>query len=185
MEDPSYRYKVTVFEDQSIRGFALPGGSIFISSGLVRVAENEAQLVAFLTKLIAHAHLRHTGAQLIDEKGSNEVMVNLARIAENQEGAPEEIEKLGQDLMKLRFSSEREKEATRLAVRLEARTGYDPQGLIEVLEKLRVQPSPFADAHVNIPDQIETAKAEIHVLNLPPDRVITGPSLQAIHLRLP
>ncbi|HYO83512.1 MAG TPA: M48 family metalloprotease, partial [Bryobacteraceae bacterium] len=58
-EADKYPYSFKVVQDQSINAFALPGGPTFVHTGLIRAAENEAQLAGVIAHEIAHVALRH------------------------------------------------------------------------------------------------------------------------------
>ena len=58
-----YPYEFTLINEGSINAFALPGGPIFIHSGLVEAADNEGQLVGVLAHEISHVALRHGTSQ--------------------------------------------------------------------------------------------------------------------------
>ena len=54
-----YPYSIKVVNDPSINAFALPGGPMFIHTGLIAAAENEAQIAGVLAHEISHVALRH------------------------------------------------------------------------------------------------------------------------------
>jgi len=54
-----FPYTFTVVSDDSINAFALPGGPMFIHTGLIKAAENEAQLAGVMSHEISHVALRH------------------------------------------------------------------------------------------------------------------------------
>jgi hypothetical protein len=76
---PGYKYpwEFRIFNDPSINSFALPGGVIYVSSGVVEAAQTEPQLAGFLAHQIAHVVLRH-GTQQVSRSYSNRVRANVA-----------------------------------------------------------------------------------------------------------
>ena len=58
-----YPYSFTLIRDDSVNAFALPGGPVFINTGTMAAAENEAQLVGVIAHEIAHVALRHGTSQ--------------------------------------------------------------------------------------------------------------------------
>src|SRR5687767_3127075 len=58
-EAGGYPYTFKVVNDNSINAFALPGGPTYVHTGLIRAAENEAQLAGVMAHEIAHVALRH------------------------------------------------------------------------------------------------------------------------------
>ncbi|MCW5966774.1 MAG: M48 family metalloprotease, partial [Bryobacterales bacterium] len=58
-EADDYPYSFTLINEPSINAFALPGGPIFVHTGLIAQADNEAQIAGVLAHEIAHVALRH------------------------------------------------------------------------------------------------------------------------------
>ena len=55
-----YAYEFLLVEQPAVNGFALPGGRVFVTSGLINVIENEAALKAILAHEVAHVESRHS-----------------------------------------------------------------------------------------------------------------------------
>ncbi|MEZ5366138.1 MAG: M48 family metallopeptidase [Bryobacterales bacterium] len=62
-QDPSYPFTFKVVADDSINAFALPGGPIYVNTGTIAQADNEAQLAGVIAHEIGHVVLRHSTNQ--------------------------------------------------------------------------------------------------------------------------
>jgi beta-barrel assembly-enhancing protease len=128
---------VKVIDSSDINAFTLPGGFLYINRGLIEATENEAELAGVIAHEVAHIAARHgveqatrgdlirwTAIPLIFFGGWGGFMVNQTA---------------GLVIPKsyFKFSRGAEKEADRLAAQYLWKTGYDPQGLMTLFEKLR------------------------------------------------
>src|SRR5262245_18154395 len=77
-----YLYKFKIVNDDAIKAYALPGGFIYVSSGLIDAAQNEPQLAGALAHEIAHVVLRH-GTAKVSQEYANLVPNSRSRITVN------------------------------------------------------------------------------------------------------
>ena len=109
-----------------INAFALPGGGIVITTGMLNFLESEAELAATLGHEISHVDLRHCIERLQYELAARKIVGReLAMIARIQ-----------YQLVNLGFNEQQELEADAGGVMLAARAGYDPRAAITVFERL-------------------------------------------------
>jgi len=139
-----------VIEGDSINAFAMPGGTVLVSVGLVKRLGNEAELAAVLAHEIAHVVLKHQLAAIQSSLSSDAwagVGKDLAGEAIGRRGGGDAFglksaaANMGVDAVKngvfLRpLDRGMEYEADRLGVVLAARSGYDPYGLPSVMQML-------------------------------------------------
>lgn len=173
-------FTFTVLDSDIVNAFALPGGYVYVSRGLLALAEDEAELAGVIGHEIGHVTSRHgaerqgqqvvsagaailgglLGAYLGDEAGA--VIGGLA-------GAGAGALFVGQ------YSQAQEFESDKLGVRYLARAGYDPDGMADFLEALQTNAqlqskvtgrsltSPgfnhFFASHPYTPDRVERARA--------------------------
>ncbi len=139
---PGLPWEVSLVNSADVNAFAIPGGKLFITRGLVEKMTNEAQLAGVLGHEIGHVTGRHTAEQLstglliqggavaaavLIEQSDSESTRRFGRVA-----VPALA--IGGQLVMLSFSREDELEADRLGVRYMSLAGYDPRGLRQVME---------------------------------------------------
>jgi predicted Zn-dependent protease len=139
-----------VIEGESINAFAMPGGTVLVSHGLLKRLANEAELAGVLGHEIAHVVKKHQLAA-IQSSLNSDVWAGLGKDAASQAigrrgggdafGLKSAAASAGVDAVKngvfLRpLDRGMEYEADRLGVVLATRAGYDPFGLVAVLQML-------------------------------------------------
>lgn len=133
-------YRFTVVDTTDINAFALPGGYIYITRGLLAYMGSEAEMAGVLGHEIGHVTARHavrqytaaTAAQLGMTLGSIFVPGLGNNVAQNVMGV------LGQALLS-GYGREHELESDGLGAEYLARAGYDPQAILDVLRTLKAQ----------------------------------------------
>jgi predicted Zn-dependent protease len=150
-ERPDLPWSFAVIDTETINAFALPGGYIIVSKGLLRRLGNESELAGVLAHEIAHVVKRHqiTAIQsaaksgLLTSIGKDFASSAIARTGGGVVG--QQLKQFGAsvaaDLLKDGFflrplDRSLETEADQMAVVIAARSGYDPYGLVAVLQML-------------------------------------------------
>ncbi|CAM2067833.1 M48 family metalloprotease [Sulfidibacter corallicola] len=120
--DHPYTFEFHVIDDERLNAFALPGGHIYLFTGLLEhLVENEAQLAFVLCHEMVHIQKRHT--------------VALLRLFENLPGEEDGVTAFFQSLLNLPFSITHEAEADRYALLTLIRADYSPYQSVLLLEK--------------------------------------------------
>jgi predicted Zn-dependent protease len=123
-------------QSSEVNAFALPGGVVFVTSGILQQMKDEAQLSAVLGHEIAHVVKRHAlkraQRQMVTDLGLEVFQGLLGSRAKLLAAAGG----MATNLVILRNSRENELEADELGIRLSASAGYDPNGMIELQEML-------------------------------------------------
>ena len=143
-------YYVMILDSPEFNAFATPGGHIFLTRGLVGAAASEDALAAIIAHEISHIILQH-GLSIIDDMKINEEMAEMAKQAaafagNRNPGAQRalalrnSVSGIVDTMLKNGYSRPQEFEADNAAVALLAASGYDPNGVVEILRVLqRVQ----------------------------------------------
>ena len=133
LEDrPGIRYRVKVLDDpEQINAFAVLGGYLYVYSGLLLIAEDEAEIAGVLAHEIGHIVGRHSANQLAARFG----MDFLTSLALGED--PYQLGHIASQLGSARFSRDDEREADTFGVRYAIHAGYDPHGLLRFFEKLK------------------------------------------------
>lgn len=136
--EPEYRdldWEFLVADADILNAFALPGGKVFITTGLLSTFANEAEIAGVLGHEIGHVTARH-----VDERLSSALVAQVG-LAVLDASTDSELVVLGSNLLTqgalLKFSRAQESESDRLGVRYMVAAGYDPVGMRMVLEVLR------------------------------------------------
>jgi len=163
-----YRFQFHLLADpKTINAFALPGGQIFITRGLLDRLSNEAQLAGVLGHESGHVVARHTSEQLAktDLMQSLVAAVGVAASDRDHPGqgySAQMIASFVAQMQQLRYSRADESQADELGLKFMSQAGYDPRAMIEVMQILK-QASPgssnsdseFMQTHPNPEHRIE------------------------------
>lgn len=123
-----------VIEDPAINAFAIPGGNIYIQTGLINAADDEAELSAVIAHEIGHVVHRH-GAQSVSRQTSAG-MIQQILIGEGSAQSAEMVAGLVSQGVMFKYSRMDELEADAAAVGTLHRCGYDPLAMSTFFEKL-------------------------------------------------
>jgi beta-barrel assembly-enhancing protease len=133
---PDLPYVFKVVNDSSPNAFALPGGFIAITRGLLVNLENEAQLAAVLGHELGHVTARH--AVQVMQRGTfyNLVLTVLSGGTEEVSYGPlaQQAGQLAANFLELSYSRDQEREADRLGIDYMVQAGYNPQGAVQLQE---------------------------------------------------
>ncbi len=159
-----------VLDSEVINAFALPGGNVFISRGLLQRFTNEAQVAAVLGHEIGHVTGQHVDERISQAVGLEGLLVGIGILAggadsELVRAAPTVIGGLGTGFL-LKFGRDQELEADSLGMRYMVAAGYDPKGMVQVLEILRdaaggSSPPEILSTHPDPGRRINDAKRQI------------------------
>jgi predicted Zn-dependent protease len=143
---PDLVYRFTVLDSSVINAFALPGGYIYITRGLMAYLNSEAELAAVLGHEIGHVTARHGVRQQSAAQAAN-LGYTLGSIFFPElrgAGSQNVFNILGGALLS-GYGREHELESDRLGAEYLAKSNYDPQAMIDVIRVLKNQ-SLFAEA---------------------------------------
>jgi len=138
-------YFVAILDTNEINAFATPGGHIFITRGLLNVTRSEDALAAVIAHEVAHIQLMH-GIKAIRNSRITQALVVTGTSAASAAGLDvgqltsvfnESVGEIVNTMTRNGYSQVQEFEADTAAMRLMASAGYNPSGLITMLEALR------------------------------------------------
>jgi beta-barrel assembly-enhancing protease len=167
-----YKYDFHVLADpQTINAFALPGGQVSITVGLLRQLRNEAELAGVLGHEVGHVVGRH-GAEQLSKQQFAQTLVGAAGVAAYDPNDPRSSAQRAAmaaavaQLVNMRFGRQDELEADALGVKEMKEAGYDPNGMAELMQILAQagggsrQPE-FFSTHPNPENRLSRIQAEI------------------------
>lgn len=167
---PSLLYKFHVIESREINGFALPGGHIYITTGLLKLA-NDNELASVLAHEVGHIAARHSLKTLKRRQEYNAFAKSVGELTGLAGDIGRDLgvtitQMLNEGVLTI-HSRDEEREADYLGVRGMAKAGFDPQGMVTMFQKLqRVQGqtpellSWFSD-HPGVQERIDNTRYEI------------------------
>lgn len=136
---PDLPWKFGIIDNENINAFATPGGTIFITNGLLKRLNSESELAAVLAHEVAHVIQRHH--LIAFRKGAfGSFIGNVAdykTAGKQSAGAANALVSGTKELYSKGLSRDDELEADRMGVVLATRAGYDPYGLVSVLQMLQ------------------------------------------------
>lgn len=168
---PNLLYKFHVIESREINGLSLPGGHIYITTGLLKIA-NDNELASVLGHEVGHIAARHSLKTLKKRQEYNALAKSVGELT----GVAGDIGRdLGVSLTQMLsegvltiHSRDEEREADYLGVRGMAKAGFDPQGMVTMFQKLQRVRGQSPDLitsllsdHPDVQERIDNTRYEI------------------------
>lgn len=149
-------YHFTVIDDpRTVNAFAVPGGHLYVYTGLLIAAENEAEVAGVMAHEVGHVVARHSANQMAQAMVA-QVGVSAVQNALSDESGSSDWVSMAAGVLGnvaaqgylLKYGRDDETEADALSVKYTIKAGYDPEGMATFLEKLyelsgRQDPSGF------------------------------------------
>lgn len=165
-----YPFTFEVVADSSINAFALPGGPMFIHTGLLKAVDNEAQLAGVMGHEMAHVVLRHGTNQ-----ASKAQLIQLPALLGSQVAGGSMLGKLAQagiglsaNGVLLKFSRSAENQADLMGSHLIAEAGYDPVQMARFFQELSegggARAPQFLSSHPNPENRERAIQREVSKL---------------------
>ena len=129
------KYTFTVLDDPSVNAFALPGGYIYVTKGIMSYLNSEGELAGVLGHEIGHVTAKHGVKQ---QSASVASSVLLSVLAKQAGGSGNELGNLNKALLS-GYGRDHELQADRLGAEYLARIGFAPKNMIDVVGVLKAQ----------------------------------------------
>jgi predicted Zn-dependent protease len=173
---------IKVIDDPGINAFALPGGFLYVNTGVIQHADEESQLAGVMAHEIAHVAARHWASMMTKQTLLQFAMIPLMftpmsigvyyGLSAAMQGLP---------IIFLKFSQQQEAEADFLGLQYMYKAGYDPESYVtffgKVAEMERHQPGSVPDVfmdHPPTPDRIINCEKEIkNILPKKPEYLVS------------
>ena len=162
---PNTQYTVTILDTADVNAFALPGGYIYVTRGILALANDESEIAAVLAHEIAHVVLHHARARSNKLQADQLVDKVMTGVLGNTDSQAQERSKLSMAA----FSQQQELDADRKGIEIAGKAGYDPLAAARFLSAMgrfskfssgdAAQADDFLASHPSTPDRIQKASA--------------------------
>jgi predicted Zn-dependent protease len=130
-----YKFSFHVLADpKTVNAFALPGGPVFITEGLLRLLKTEAELAGVLGHEIGHVIARHSSEQLAKQQLTQGLLGAL--VVGSGDYTTAQIGQVVGNMINMSYGRDDELEADALGIRIMTEARYDPRGMMRVMEVL-------------------------------------------------
>src|SRR5687768_16643496 len=130
-----YKFSFHVLADpKTVNAFALPGGPIFITEGLLRLLKSEAELAGVLGHEIGHVIGRHSSERLAKQQLTQGLVGAL--VIGSGDLSTAQIGQMVGSMINMSYGREDELESDAFGIRIMGEAGYDPRAMLRVMEVL-------------------------------------------------
>jgi len=171
-ERPDLPWSFTVLDDPVVNAFALPGGPIFITRGIITHMNSEAELASVLGHEIGHVTARHSASQMSKQQLA-QMGLGVASVISPTAAQYAGIAQQGLGLLMLKYGRDDEKQADGLGYRYMMKTGWDPRDAVKMFQMLQKtsggdkegRPPEWMSTHPDPGDRAQRAEARLKELN--------------------
>jgi predicted Zn-dependent protease len=190
--DSKVPFTIKVIDANEVNAFALPGGFLYIHSGLILAADEEAELAGVIAHEVAHVAARHAMRQMTRSMFANIASIPLIFVGGGVGYAARSAAGFGLPMTFLKFSRGFEQEADYLGLQYMFKAGYDPQSFMSFFEKVQAREkqkpgtlSKVFASHPPIEDRIARTQKQMET-RLPsrPEYVVTKSEFDDVRTRL-
>lgn len=191
--DAKIPFTVKVIDSDEVNAFTLPGGYLYVNTGLLMVTENEAELAGVIAHEVAHVAARHATKTLTKRELFNLATVPLVFLGGGAAAAISQAAGVAGPISFMKFSRNAEREADLLGLEYAYATGYDPAEFVRFFERMRKisheKKTSFLikvfATHPMTDDRIRRAQDEIRRMLPPKDQyVVTTSDFEEARTRL-
>jgi predicted Zn-dependent protease len=177
-EHPDLTYKVTILNSPAVNAFALPTGQLYVTRGLLALANDNAELASVLSHEMAHVIARHAA---IREEEARQIAINGSVVNDVLSDPQDGALALARSKIKFAtFSRSQEFEADGIGVAIAARAGFDPFGASRFLTSMgrnadlraggngsEVKSPDFFSSHPATPERVKNAQTTARQYSAP------------------
>ncbi|MFQ5959814.1 MAG: M48 family metalloprotease [Candidatus Methylomirabilales bacterium] len=180
-ESSPFEFRFTIVDHPMVNAFAVPGGFVYVTRGILAELNSEAELATILGHEIAHVTSHHSAEQMTRAMGAQLLALGLAIAspggAENRAGWAAISNEISTQIL-LGYGREAELESDEKGLRWAVKAGYDPRGMIGFLRSLQIRYRlsgigyhALRASHPEILERIDRNRVMIEILT----EKVTGP----------
>jgi len=163
-----YPYHFYLLKTPEVNAFAIPGGHIFIFTGLINYCENEAELAGVMAHEAGHIVARHGTEQLSAQLAAQ--MAGAVLVAGLSGQVDPQVSQLAVDIVStsvfLAYSRKDEREADDIGARTVFKAGFNPSGMVNFFDRLSKKQGKMSDIEVFLSTHPDPGDREQHVKNI-------------------
>jgi predicted Zn-dependent protease len=175
-ERPTLPWNFTVLDDPVVNAFALPGGPIFITRGILTHMNSEAELASVLGHEIGHVTARHSASQMSKQQVAS-VGLGVASVISPTAAQYAGVAQQGLGILMLKYGRDDERQADGLGYRYMLKASWDPREAVKMFQMLQKtsggdkegRPPAWMSTHPDPGDRAERATARLKELAVNPD----------------
>lgn len=177
-DNPTQTYRITILDSPSINAFALPGGYLYITRGLLALANDSSEIAAVLAHEMGHVIANH-GIERQRREEEADLTARVVNEVVSSDSAARAAAVRGK-LLLAQFSRNQELEADAIGIRTLGRVGYDPYAAARFLRSMDAYQNfhsvdgndrganlDFLASHPNTPRRIELAQRHARQFGMP------------------
>lgn len=173
-ESSPFKFQFTVVDDPMVNAFAVPGGYVYVTRGILAELNSEAELATILGHEIAHVTSHHSAQQMTRAMGAQLLALGLAVVSpggeQNRAGWTAISNEIATQIL-LGYGRDAENEADEKGLKWAVKAGYDPRGMLGFLRNLQIKYRlsgigyhPLRATHPEILERIDRDRVMIEVL---------------------
>lgn len=166
-DQPNAQFTVTILDSSEVNAFALPGGYVYVTRGILALASDSSELAAVLAHEIAHVTLKHARART-NRLRTTAIVDKVVTGVFGGDAATDQASNRSRVSLAA-FSQQQELEADKEGVRIAGKAGYDPHAAARFLAVMgrfalfsagdSTQADDFLSTHPSTPDRVQKAEA--------------------------
>lgn len=159
--DAEFPVTIKVIDSSDMGAFGLPGGFLYVDSGLLTALDAEAELAGVMAHEIGHIAARHA-TRAVTRRRMWDIISSVGLFAGPAGVLLQNVGGIGGPLSGTRFSREAEYEADVLGIEYTYAAGYDPEAFLSALEKLHAHELSMQDMLAKVPGYRLATKVPFH-----------------------
>lgn len=192
-ESSPFTFQFTVVDHPMVNAFAVPGGFVYVTRGILAQLNSESELATVLGHEVAHVTSHHSAEQMTRALGAQILTLGLAVVSpggrENTAGWLALSSEISNQIL-LGYGREAELESDEKGIRWATKAGYDPRGMISFMRTLQINNRlsgigyhAFRATHPDTLERVDRARVMIEILDPEKGRFLDSPGGRSLAVK--